>query len=318
MVKIAYHCSHEQFSPKELLRLAVKAENAGFRHLSSSDHFAPWTKEQGHSGNAWCWMGAALASTNMTCGVVTSAGYRYHPALIAQMSSTLMEMYPKRFSLFMGSGEWINEQFTGIPWPIKTIRNEVLRESVTIIRKLLSGQEISHKEHITIEKAKLYTIPQEKIKIMGAALSPETASYISEFTDGLITAGSFESVKKVIEAYNTRTAIEKKIIVKLDLSYAPTKEQAIELGWEQWKHSLLGSALLSDLRYPKQFEEASQFISKKTFEKNMIIATNASEVKEQVYKFADLGMDQINIHNINKEQDKFIEDLGKLLKEGNL
>jgi hypothetical protein len=41
MVKFAYHCSHEQFSPRELFQYAIKAEQAGFEHLSCSDHFAP-------------------------------------------------------------------------------------------------------------------------------------------------------------------------------------------------------------------------------------------------------------------------------------
>ena len=49
-----------------------------------SDHFAPWSARQGHSGFAWSWLGAALATTALPFGVVNAPGQRYHPAIIAQ------------------------------------------------------------------------------------------------------------------------------------------------------------------------------------------------------------------------------------------
>jgi alkanesulfonate monooxygenase SsuD/methylene tetrahydromethanopterin reductase-like flavin-dependent oxidoreductase (luciferase family) len=39
-----YHCSHEQFSPVELLDCARLAEGAGFERASASDHFHPWSE----------------------------------------------------------------------------------------------------------------------------------------------------------------------------------------------------------------------------------------------------------------------------------
>ena len=39
---------------------AVHAEAAGFDAAMCSDHWAPWSEQQGQSGFAWSWLGAAL------------------------------------------------------------------------------------------------------------------------------------------------------------------------------------------------------------------------------------------------------------------
>jgi coenzyme F420-dependent glucose-6-phosphate dehydrogenase len=314
-MKIGYHCSHEQFSPRQLLNYAIKAEKVGFHHLSCSDHFAPWTDAQGESGNAWCWMGSILAMTKVTCGTVCAPGYRYHPAIIAQMAATLSDMFPRRFWLALGSGEYLNEQFTGISWPIKNVRNERLKECAIIIRDLLDGKEVTRHHLIPIETAKLYSLPQHPVSLWGAALSPESASHIQDFTNGLITAGPFDQVKEVVTAYKKSG---KPCMLKLDVSYAQSRDKAIALGWEQWKHVLLGGSILAELRYPQHFEQASQFLNKDQFVEQVVIATTPSDIETAIYRFKDLGFEQINLHNVNKEQEPFIEAVGLLLKDGNI
>ena len=39
------------------------AEAAGFQAAMCSDHLAPWSERQGHSGHAWSWLGAAMQAT---------------------------------------------------------------------------------------------------------------------------------------------------------------------------------------------------------------------------------------------------------------
>src|SRR5215208_5602483 len=103
MVKIGYHASHEQFGPGELLDLAQRADDAGFDGAMCSDHFMPWTEEQGQSGFAWAWLGAALQATSLSMGTVNAPGDRYHPAIIAQAAATLGVMFPGRFWLAVGT-----------------------------------------------------------------------------------------------------------------------------------------------------------------------------------------------------------------------
>lgn len=143
MASIGYHASHEQLSPRALLRCVQRAEEAGFAAAMCSDHFAPWSVRQGHSGLAWAWLGAALQATSLSFGVVTAPGQRYHPAILAQAMATLEEMFPGRFWAALGSGEAVNEHVTGDRWPEKPVRDERWVECADIIQRLLGGEEVT-------------------------------------------------------------------------------------------------------------------------------------------------------------------------------
>ena len=131
MTKIGFHAGQEQHSPSALLRYTLRAQQAGFTTASCSDHLHPWSERQGHSGFSWSWLGGALQATSLPIGVVCAPGGRYHPAIVAQAVATLLEMFPGRFWIAVGSGESLNEVVTGEPWPEKPVRNARLKESWT-------------------------------------------------------------------------------------------------------------------------------------------------------------------------------------------
>ena len=124
-----------------------------------SDHFAPWTTAQGHSGFAWSWLGAALEATGLPLGCVTAPGQRYHPTILAQAAATLAELYPGRFWVALGSGEAPNEHVTGTGWPPKRDRDARLLECVQVLRALLAGETVSHRGLVTVDRARLWSRP---------------------------------------------------------------------------------------------------------------------------------------------------------------
>ena len=138
------------------------AEAAGFDAAMCSDHWAPWSDEQGESGFAWSWLGAALqATTSLPFGVVNAPGQRYHPAIVAQAAATLDVMYPGPLLDRHRSGQLLNEHITGERWPAKAERNERLREAAEIMRALWAGETVvAATGHVTISEAKLWTRPR--------------------------------------------------------------------------------------------------------------------------------------------------------------
>ena len=52
-MKVGYFLSCEEHGPRELVRQARMAEEAGFSHLWISDHYHPWLDAQGHSPFVW-------------------------------------------------------------------------------------------------------------------------------------------------------------------------------------------------------------------------------------------------------------------------
>lgn len=70
----------------------------------------------------------------MTCPFV-----RHHPAIIAQAAATLALLSDGRFVFGIGSSERLTEHVVGRGWPGVTIRHEMFREALEIIRLLWSG-----------------------------------------------------------------------------------------------------------------------------------------------------------------------------------
>ncbi len=311
MIKIGYHCSHEQFAPSKLLQWVQNAESAGFQFGLSSDHFHPWSKQQGQSGFAWSWLGAAMARTNMPFGVVNCPCYRYHPAVIAQAAATLNELFPDRFWVAFGSGQLLNEGITGERWPAKPERNARLRASVEVIRKLWSGETVNHHGHITVEQATLYTRPKSKIAVVGAAITPETAAWLAPWADKLITVSQpLKNLQQVVDAWKSNGGKDKPMILKVQLSYDSSQELAEKGAHEQWKTNVFGSAMLSDLRAPEQFEQASALVSVNEMRELVNVSSDTAQHVDWLKQYIEMGFNELVLHNVNTQQEKFIQDFG--------
>jgi hypothetical protein len=75
--------------------------------------------------------------------------------IIAQAAATLAEMFPRRTWLALGSGQRLNEDIAGLPWPEKAERNARLGECASIIAALLRGETVSHYGRVTVVNARL-------------------------------------------------------------------------------------------------------------------------------------------------------------------
>jgi hypothetical protein len=63
VTRFGYTLMTEQSGPKDLVRYAAAAEDAGFDLLVSSDHHFPWLSAQGHAPYAWTLLGAVAQVT---------------------------------------------------------------------------------------------------------------------------------------------------------------------------------------------------------------------------------------------------------------
>lgn len=310
MTRIGYHASHEQYPPSALLRLVRLAAEAGFQSAMCSDHFHPWTEQQGHSGFAWSWLGAALGATPFSFGVVTvPGGWRYHPAIVAQAAATLAEMYPGRFWIAPGSGELLNEHIVAQRWPAKAERNARLLEAVQIIRRLWDGETVTHSGLLQVEEAKLSSLPESPPLIVGAALSPETAGWMGGWADGMITTVSDRATMEAIVAAFRRGGGEgKPLYLQAQLAFAATDEAALQGAWEQWRAPMIGSDALPELRTPAQFAAASEALSPRDVRERMRVSSDPERHLRWLEQDLELGFAEINLHNVCRdEQKRFIE-----------
>ena len=278
MSVVGYHASHEQHPPSRLLECAVRAEGAGFTAVSSSDHFTPWSGRQGESGFAWSWLGAAMHATSVPFGVVNAPGQRYHPAIIAQAAATLAQMFPGRLSVALGSGEASDEHITGGGWPPKPERNARLLACVEVIRALLRGEEVSADGPVTVDRARLWTLPVEAPALIGA------------FRDG---GGG-----------------DKPVRVQVKVAWAPTEDEALAGAHDQWRTNVFDSVLMADLETVAQFEAAAVHVQPDDVRASVLVSSDPKQHAAWLHEVLDLGVDDLFVHQVPREQERFIDVFG--------
>ncbi|MGN9777720.1 TIGR03885 family FMN-dependent LLM class oxidoreductase [Micromonospora sp. H33] len=310
MPAYGFHASHEQFPPGKLLRLVAAAERAGFTRAMCSDHFAPFGAEQGHSGFAWSWLGAALARTGLPCGVVNAPGQRYHPAVVAQAAATLAEMFPGRFWVALGSGQALNEHVTGEPWPTKPERNARLRECVDVIRALFAGECVTHRGRVVVDRAVLWSRPADPPPLYAAAVSEATARWAGSWADGLITINqSVDQVRRVVGAYREGGGTGP-LLLQVHLSWADDEATALRIAHEQWRTAILGSDLGWELATPAEFAEATAYVRPEDMRAHVLVTADPGRHAQWLREYADLGFDEIHLHHVGRDQDRFLEIFG--------
>jgi probable non-F420 flavinoid oxidoreductase len=311
MAMIGYHASHEQFPPSELLSLVRHAQGAGFTCAMSSDHFRPWGSAQGQSGFAWSWLGAAMAVTDLSFGVISAPGYRYHPAILAQAAATLAEMFPERLWLALGSGQRLNEDVTGLAWPEKAERNARLAECAGIIRALLEGETVTHRGRVTVVDARLYSRPERRPLLFGAAVTEATAETVGGWADGLLTVSATpQVVKRVVEAFRRGGGDGKPMIMQVGLNWAPSEAEAVAGAHEQWRTNVLGGEVNWELRSPEDFDTAARFVRPEDMASSLLISSDLGRHAGWLAEFIELGFAQLQLHQVDRCQRRFIEAFG--------
>ncbi|MEE6259129.1 TIGR03885 family FMN-dependent LLM class oxidoreductase [Plantactinospora sonchi] len=316
MTVFGIHASHEQIHPAALLRAVVRAEEAGFDAAMSSDHFSPWSARQGHSGFAWSWLGAALQATSLPLGVVNAPGQRYHPAIIAQAVGTLAAMYPGRFWAALGTGEASNEHITGDGWPRKEVRTARLRECVDVIRALLAGEEVSHDGLVTVDRARLWTRPEQSPPLVGAAVSEATARWCAEWADGLITVNApVDRLRRMIDAYREAGG-RGRLCLQVHLSWAATEGEAARIAYEQWRSNVFAPPVCWDLETAEHFDAVSANVPAEQVAEVVNISADLGRQAAWLREYVELGFDEIYLHHVGQEQDAFVDTFGaKVLPE---
>ena len=191
MVSVGYFLSCEEFGPRELVRQAQLAEQAGFERFWISDHYHPWLRAQGQSPFVWSVIGALSQVTSLPITTaVTCPMIRIHPAIIAQAAATAAVQCRGDFVLGVGTGEALNEHILGDRWPPARVRRDMLREAVEVIRALHAGGEVTHYgKHYTVENAEVFTRPEQSVPIYVSGLGPVAARLAGEIGDGFCCAG---------------------------------------------------------------------------------------------------------------------------------
>jgi G6PDH family F420-dependent oxidoreductase len=323
MTRFGYTLMTEQAGPRELVRHAVAAEQAGFDFEVCSDHFSPWLTSQGHAPHAWTTLGAVAHATDaidlMT--YVTCPTMRYHPAVVAQQAATLQILAQGRFTLGLGSGENLNEHVVGRGWPTVRRRHEMLAEAIAVIRELLTGDLVDFKgTHFQVDSARLWDVPDEGVDLAVAVSGEESVEAFAPLSDHMVAV---EPDGELVAAWHAERAETgpapdaARVIGQIPICWDPDRDEAVRRAHDQFRWFAGGWAVNADLPTPAGFAGATQFVRPEDTSESIPCGPDLDAVVEAVGAYWDAGFTDIALIQIGgDDQDMFLKEAaGPLLEK---
>jgi coenzyme F420-dependent glucose-6-phosphate dehydrogenase len=307
MVSVGYKLSSEEHGPSALVEYARLAEETGFSFALISDHYHPWTDQQGQSPFVWAVIGSiAQVTERLELGTaVTCPTVRIHPAIIAQAAATAAALMPGRFFLGVGTGEALNEHILGDRWPPTHIRREMLMEAVAVIRLLWEGSLTNHRgEYYEVHNARIYSLPKKLPPILLATGGPQAAELAGSIGDGLI--GTSPDTK-LFKAFDKAGGKGKPRYGELTVCWAKTESEARRTAHQWWPTAALPSALAWELPLPSHFEAAAELVDEEAVAKDVVCGPDPERHLEAIRKYARAGYDHVCVHQVGPDQQGFMK-----------
>ncbi|WP_036963561.1 TIGR03557 family F420-dependent LLM class oxidoreductase [Promicromonospora kroppenstedtii] len=315
-MRFGYTLMTEQSGPRELVRYAAAAEEAGFDFEVSSDHFSPWLAEQGHAPNAWVLLGAVAQATSRVelMSFVTCPTMRYHPAVVAQQAATLQLLADGRFTLGLGAGENLNEHVIGEGWPGVAVRHDLLEEAIHVIRELLTGELVTWEgQHFRIESGHLWDVPDAGVQI-GVAVSGERGvERFAPLADHLVQTTPDADV---VRGWRARHPGSTRVFGQVPVCWDPDEDAAVARAHAEFRWFGGGWAVNADLPTPAGFTAAAQFVRPDDVAASIACGPDLDKLAESARPFLEAGFTDLAFVQVgDHHQERFLAEAAAPLLE---
>ncbi len=303
MTEIGLFLSSEEHGPSALVRQARQAESAGFRSIFLSDHFHPWVDSQGESPFVWSVIGAIAATTDLkvTTGV-TCPTTRIHPAVVAHAAATSQLMLDGRFVLGVGSGEALNEHVLGHRWPPAPTRQEMLEESIDIIRQLWQGDTVTHHgRYYTVENARLFSCPETPPPIVVSAFGQQATSLAARVADGLVST----KPSAPVEQYRSEGG-RGPVIGAVKVCWDDDESRVVKRAHQLWAIDCLPGQLNQELPTPAHFEQATTLVTEQMVADTIPCGPDPERHLEVIRRYLEAGFDEVYVGQIGPDLPGFL------------
>jgi G6PDH family F420-dependent oxidoreductase len=311
-MRIGYFLSCEEYTPHELVDQAWAAADAGFDCLWISDHYHPWNDEQGQSAFVWSVIGAVSQICELpVTTAVTCPTTRIHPAVIAQAAASCAVLLNGRLTLGVGTGEALNEHITGEVWPHADVRLEMLEEAVDIIRRLWSGEVVSHDgRYYTVDTARIYSLPEEPPPIYVSGFGPKSIELAGRIGDGFI---STQPDAEALLRFRAIKGAEAPAEAGVKVAYASTAEEGIDHAHRLWANAGVPGELSQVLPSPQHFEQAAQLVTREMTAKSIAAGPDPEAHLAAIRPYLEAGYETVTVANMGPHYREMIKFYGSMI-----
>ena len=192
----------------------------------------------------------------------------------------------------------------GQGWPPVHVRHRMFRESLEIIRLLWQGGYRTYEgQHLTIEDARVFDLPETLPKIVVAAGGPRAAAIAAELGDGLFVT---EPRRDLVDAYGQGGGAGPRY-AEVPLAYAATEQEAARNARDLFRFGLTGWKVQAELPNPVNFDAATSWVTPETMTEAFGCGPDTERHLAVARPFAEAGYDHLALINAGPDVDGFFE-----------
>jgi coenzyme F420-dependent glucose-6-phosphate dehydrogenase len=197
---------------------------------------------------------------------------------------------------------WLDEQ--GESPFVWTVLGAIAEATERIPIGKWEGGLVTHRgKHYTVDRARLYTVPDEPPPIAIAAAAENAAELAGRVGDALVSTAPDADVVKAFEQAGGKG---KPKYGQFHVCVADGREQAVETAYRCWRNGALPGELGQELPPPRTYRQATSALSKDQVAEAVLCGSDPGPHREKIEEFADAGFDRVYVHQVGSDQEAFM------------
>lgn len=172
------------------------------------------------------------------------------------------------------------------------VRHEMLGEAIEVIRKLWSGDYVSHRgRHYTVEDARIFDLPDRSIAIVVAVSGPASLDLAAAAgAEGIM---AIDPDPELIEGWARRGGDRDATWTEVPMSWDPDEQRAVELAHERFRFGLPGWKVMAELPNPVNFDAATALAEPRDTAAQVPCGPDPARHAEAVGAFVQAGYESV-------------------------
>jgi len=172
-----------------------------------------------------------------------------------------------------------------------------------VIRRLWQGDLVTHHgRFFTVDRARIYTLPDEPPPIAVAAAGPQAAELAGREGDALVSTSPDE---QVVSAFEQAGGGDKPRYGQLTVCYAPSEREAVETAHTIWPNAAVEGQLTQELPLPAHYQQAAEMVTPQDVAESIVCGPDPERYRKEIERYEEAGFDHVYLHQVGPDQESF-------------